>query len=107
MQRELISRGTMAVVAIGLATASTRLLLYFINAEKWMANNSAYDDLAMIRLLIPIIIVLYILAAVFGCFVFSAWDKRSSNIGRVMSIGDKVSGALTWTARIFFWRWFD
>lgn len=91
-QKELISRVTMGAVALGFVAVATWLMVMMIRMGGF--------DLG--RILIPVIVLLYLVAAVFGCFVFSSWDSRRSNIGRTMAIGDKLSDGIS---SLFEWCW--
>jgi hypothetical protein len=46
--------------------------------------------------------VLYVVAGTFACFVFAARNPARSNVGRVMSIGDFVSGIVQ---KVGAWWW--
>lgn len=87
IQKELIGRGTMAVVAAALAVGATKLLLIAIRSVSPSPDDGS-EFLA--EVLFPVVIVMYVLAAFLTCFVFSAWDSSKSNLGRTMVISDFV-----------------
>ena len=91
-QKELISRVTMAVVALALFAAATALLVVTIRGGMFELG----------RLLIPVIVLLYVVALVFACFVFTSWDSRRADVGRAMAIGDKLSNGIS---TMFDWLW--
>src|SRR5260221_13988279 len=91
-QRELISRITMAVVALALFAAATVLLVVTIRGGMFELG----------RLLIPVIVLFYLIGLVFACFIFTSWDSRRANVGRAMSIGDKLSNGI---GLVFDWIW--
>ncbi|MDB5291276.1 MAG: hypothetical protein JWL69_2517 [Phycisphaerales bacterium] len=93
-QKELISRVTMAVVALALFITATVLLVEMVRVSGFGLG----------RLLIPVIVVLYVVALVFACFVFSSWDSRRSNVGRTMTIGDKLSNGISVLFEVL-WGW--
>ncbi|MDB5358579.1 MAG: hypothetical protein JWN24_5032 [Phycisphaerales bacterium] len=91
-QKELISRVTMAIVALALFITATVLLVEMLRVGM----------LDLGRLLIPVIVLLYVVALVFACFVFTPWDSRRANVGRAMAIGDKLSDGIS---TMFDWLW--
>ena len=88
----------MALVAIGLAAAATGLI---VGASRAGAQPGAEDMIPWGAVLV-VSVVLYIIAGTFGCFVFAARNPARSNVGRVMSIGDFVSGFMQ---KIAAWWW--
>lgn len=105
-QKELISRGTMATFALLLAAVATKLLFVSLRSAAWSEDAGAGDGFALGQLLLPVIVLLYLVAITFGCFVFSARDPRRSNVGRVMHIADQARDGLSLIARGFWHdRW--
>jgi len=96
LTKEIIGRATMAIVAVALFWAATKLLLRI---------QSADVGLYVGQILFVPVFGLYVLAFTFACFVFASRNPRKSNVGRVMSWANPIGDMFSKAYMIFFEAW--
>jgi hypothetical protein len=104
VQRELISRGTILVIAAMIAWLATGVLRFMFGLEKSLLESGVDDKLIFARCLIVVAIFLYLVAAGLAALCFLPMDPRRTDVGKTMTWANRAEDFLGWVTRFVMER---
>ena len=104
VQRELISRGTILIIAAVITWLATDLLRLMVSAEKGLLDSGGEDNWILARLMIPVAVFLYLSAAGLTALCICPMDPRRTDLGKTMTWATRAEDFLGWVTRFVMER---